>query len=106
MIGDMKHRVTIRQPMLTPDGAGGFSESWQDIAAVYASIKPAAASEQLKFGQIEAIMTHRIIIRYRTDIMPGMILIDEDGVTYNIISSAAQNGAKAYLALLAAVKSS
>jgi len=47
MIGDMKHRVAIRQPVLTPDGAGGFSESWQDVATVYASIMPATAGEQL-----------------------------------------------------------
>jgi SPP1 family predicted phage head-tail adaptor len=109
MIADMKYRVTIRQPVLTTDGAGGFSESWQNLATapvVYAAITPVSAGEQLKYGQIEATTTHRIVIRYRTDITPGMILIDEDAVTYNIISVAAQNGAKVYLELLTAVKSS
>jgi SPP1 family predicted phage head-tail adaptor len=106
MIADMKHRVAIKQPVLTPDDAGGFSETWQDVAIVYAAITPATAGEQLKFGQIDATTTHKIIIRYRTDITPGMILTDEDSVTYSIISVANQNGTKTYLVLLATVRSS
>jgi SPP1 family predicted phage head-tail adaptor len=109
MIADMKYRVTIQQPVLTPDGAGGFSESWQNFVTapvVYAAITPLATGEQMKYGQIEATTTHHIVIRYRTDIAPGMILIDEDAVVYNVISVTAQNGAKAYLELLTAVKSS
>jgi SPP1 family predicted phage head-tail adaptor len=109
MIADMKYRVTIQHAVLTPDGAGGFSESWQNITAapvVYAAITPATAGEQMKYGQIEATTTHHIVMRYRTDVAPGMILIDEDAVTYTIISVADQNGAKVYLEILAAVKSS
>lgn len=109
MIADMKYRVTIQQVVLTPDGAGGFSESWQNLATapvVYASITPAAAGEQMKYGQTEATTTHHIVMRYRTDVTPGMILIDEDAVTYAIVSVADQNGAKIYLEILAAVKSS
>ena len=106
MIGNMKYRVTIQQPSLTPDGAGGFSESWSTVATVYAAITPLTSGEQLKFGQIEATTTHQVVVRYRTDITPGMILIDEDNVTYSIISVSAQQGQKKYLALLAAVRSS
>ena len=82
----MKHRVTLRRQVLTPDGAGGFSESWQDVTTVYAAITPAAAGEQLKYGQIEATTTHHIVMRYCTDITPGMTLVDEAGVTYAITS--------------------
>ena len=110
MIADMKHRMTIRQPVLTPDGAGGFSESWQDVATVYAAITPRAAGEQLKYGQIEATVTYQVVMRYRTDITSGMILLDEKGVAYNIISALAQPGQgsreKAYLSLLASVRPS
>jgi len=109
MIADMKYRVTLQQPVLATDNAGGFAESWQNLATapvVYAAITPANSGEQLKYGQIEATSTHHIIIRYRTDITPGMRLIDEDAVTYNIISVTAQNGAKVYLELLASVRSS
>ena len=110
MIGDMKRRVTIKRPVLAPDGAGGFSESWQDVATVYAAITPRAAEEHLQYGQIEAVTTHQIVMRYRTDIAPGMILLDEEGVIYNIISVLAQPGQgsqkRAYLALLASVRPS
>ena len=109
MIADMKYRVTIQQPVLTSDGAGGFGVSWQNIAStpvVYAAITPLTAGDQMKYGQIEATTMHHIVMRYRTDITPGMALIDEEDVTYDIISVADQNGAKVYLALLAAVRSS
>jgi SPP1 family predicted phage head-tail adaptor len=109
MIADLKHRVTIQQPVLTPDGAGGFAESWQNIPAapdVYAAITPVNSGEQLKFGQLEATATHRIIIRYRTDITPSMRLVDTDGTVYTLNSVADQAGLKRYLVLAATVRSS
>ncbi len=109
MISDMKYRVTIKQPVLTTDGAGGFTESWQNIATapvVYAAIMPANSGQQLKFGQLETTATHHIVIRYRTDITTAMRLTDEDGAVYSIISVSGQNGAKVFLELLATVRSS
>lgn len=109
MIADMKHRLTIQHPVLTSDGAGGFSESWANIATapvVYAAITPANSGAQLKYGQLETTATHHIVIRYRTDITPAMRLTDEEGVSYSIISVTAQNGAKGYLEILSAVRSS
>ena len=109
MIADLKYRVTIQQPVLTTDNAGGFSESWENIAAasvVYAAITPANSGAQLKYGQIEATNTFHIVIRYRTDITLAMRLTDEDGTAYSLISVTDQDGAKVYLDLLATVRSS
>ena len=109
MIADLKYRVTIQQPVLTTDGAGGFTESWQNIATapvVYAAITPATSGAQLKYGQVEDTATFHIVIRYRTDITTSMSLTDEDGTVYSIISATDQNGAKVYLEILATVRSS
>jgi SPP1 family predicted phage head-tail adaptor len=109
MIADLKHRITIQQPALTPDGAGGFAESWQNIAtapSVYAAITPMAGGEQFKFSQLEATATHHITIRYRTDITPAMRLVDADGTVYSLVSVTDQKGLKHYLELVATVRSS
>jgi SPP1 family predicted phage head-tail adaptor len=104
MIGNLKHRVTLSRTVLVSDGAGGFSESREDIATVHAAIMPVMARQQLKFGQIMATVTHEIVIRKRADILPGMFLTDGEDVTYSVISSAARNGAGDYLTLLALVR--
>ncbi len=109
MIADMRRRVTIQEPVLTPDGAGGFTGSWQNIATapvVYAAITPVAAGEQFRAGQLETTATHHIVIRYRSDLTPNMRLIDEAATVYTIISLAAQLGLQVYLELLTAVRSS
>ena len=104
MIGSLKHRVTISRTVLTADGGGGFSESREDIATVYAAIMPLTARQQLRSGQVMVTVTHEIVIRHRTDILPGMFLTDEEDVTYSVISSAARNGAGDYLTLLAVAR--
>ncbi len=107
MIGDMKYRVTIEQAQLTPDGAGGFAETWQALTtapAVYASIVPAAAGSGLKFGGVAPEVTHDIVLRYRTDVTAGMRLVDENGVVYLITAAVPQGGAHFFLAVSASVR--
>lgn len=108
MIGNMRYRVTIETPQLTPDGAGGFTETWQSLATaptVYASIVPVAAGAAMKFGQVEAEVTHNIVLRYRTDVKAGMRLVDENGVIYLITAVVPRDGAHFYLAVSASVRS-
>ncbi len=107
MIGKMKYRVTIEEAVLTPDGAGGFTETWQAIATaptVYASIVPASAGAMMKFGGVETEVTHDIVLRYRTDVTAGMRLVDENGVIYLVTASVPQDGAHFFLAISASAR--
>ena len=106
MIGDLKHRVTLQESVRASDGGGGFTESWQSLAAapdVYASIVPLSGGEQLRYHQLESTVTHRITIRYRTDVTPAMRIV-KDATVYDITSVAAQEGRAVYLEILAAVR--
>lgn len=67
-VGALNKRVTIQYPTRTPDGMGGFSESWVDHATVWAAIWPTTATERLKADQVSGEITHRIRIRYRRGI--------------------------------------
>ncbi|HBA42626.1 MAG TPA: head-tail adaptor protein, partial [Alphaproteobacteria bacterium] len=38
MIGDLRHRVTLQQVVDVPDAGGGSTQSWQDVATLWAEI--------------------------------------------------------------------
>lgn len=67
-IGQLKDRITIQNYVRTPDGYGGYDETWQDIATVWANIKPLRGREFFQAQQIQSEITHKITIRYRNDI--------------------------------------
>lgn len=69
-IGRMRHRVTLQTETRTADGGGGATIAWTDQATVWAEITPLSGSEQLRGMALEGRVTHRIRIRYRSDIAP------------------------------------
>lgn len=108
MIGELRHRISFQSATRVPDGGGGFTESWANITVqpeVYAAIAPLSGSEQLRHHQLETAVTHRVLIRYRADITPGMRIVRE-GVIYDIFSVLDSEGQGTWLEILAAVKKS
>lgn len=67
-VADLRHKVTIQTLTETADGSGGFASSWADTASVWAKITPASGYERAQGQQLEAVITHKIIIRYRAGI--------------------------------------
>ena len=64
------HRITIRNPGLVADVYGGQANTWATNSTVWAWIRPIPdfnVSEQYKNGQLQAIATHKMIIRYNAD---------------------------------------
>ena len=73
----LSKRVVLQQEVETPDGAGGYSLAWQNVANVWAEIIPLRASrsnEPLVAGQIENRSFFRITIRYVEGAVPKMRL--------------------------------
>lgn len=103
MIGAMKHRLTLQARQRVADGAGGYSETWADIAdepIVYAAIETLGAAEVYRQQQISAAATHRLLIRYRADVTPDMRLCGEAGV-FDITGVLDRHHRKEYLEVLA-----
>lgn len=70
--GDLRHRVTLEQPVRTSDGAGGATIEWQSAGDVWAAIWPRTASESFTSDRVTGSATHDIWIRYRKDVTPDM----------------------------------
>jgi SPP1 family predicted phage head-tail adaptor len=64
----MKRQVTIQNPVRVSDGQGGFTETFPDGATAYASIEPVKGYEKFQAMQMQAPVTHKIVMRYRTDV--------------------------------------
>jgi SPP1 family predicted phage head-tail adaptor len=64
----MKRRLTVQSATNVSDGQGGFTETWVDGATVWASITPASGYEKFQAMQMQAPITHKIAMRYRTDV--------------------------------------
>lgn len=71
-IGRLRHRLTIEQPVTTPDGAGGNTETWIVVADVWGRVEPLSGSERVEAGRLSGRHLHDITIRYRADIERNM----------------------------------
>jgi|SRR3990172_2575057 len=67
-IGELRHRVTLESPTRTADGMGGFTTAWTTVAEVFAAVWPVSATEQIEALQTVMTVTHRIRMRYRSDV--------------------------------------
>lgn len=65
---NLDKEITIQSNTQTTDSQGGYTESWATLATDWADIQPASGFEKFQANQLQAKITHNIIIRYRSDV--------------------------------------
>lgn len=70
--GKLRHRITLQQVTRTPDGIGGYTETWTDVATVWAAVEPLRGRELFDAEQVQSEITHRVRIRYRSGVDSSM----------------------------------
>lgn len=75
--GKLRNTIVVERAVKTPDGGGGADNTWQTVATIRAYIKPISGGERFQAMRLEADTTHRIFIRYRSD------LLTSDRINYN-----------------------
>lgn len=65
--GQLKHRVRIQQPATVKDALGAPTQSWVDVANVWADIQPISGREARIADRLSSRVSHQIMVRYRTD---------------------------------------
>lgn len=70
----LRERVTLEQPVRTPDTQGGGTVAWTSVATIYASVAPilGTARETSVADQQNALAGYRITIRKRDDVNSAM----------------------------------
>ena len=79
-------RLTLEEPVETPDGLGGTSRSFAARVSLWGRLEPASADERSEASRAEQAATHRLTIRWRGDVTAAMRLT-APGRTFNILSS-------------------
>ncbi|AWM37028.1 Phage head-tail joining protein [Gemmata obscuriglobus] len=76
----LKKRVTVQNVTRTADGQGGFTETWDDAATVWCSVEPVKAWERYQAAQLQAPVTHKIVMRYTRAVTPTSRLVYQDRI--------------------------
>lgn len=67
-IGDLRERVTIQSFSEAPDGGHSLTPTYTDLATVWAKVEDLDGIKKFNAIQIDPLLTHRITIRYRSDV--------------------------------------
>jgi SPP1 family predicted phage head-tail adaptor len=69
--GQLTARLDLETPVETSDGQGGVTVTWTVLASLWARIEPVSMERQELASQNRATITHRILMRARTDLSPA-----------------------------------
>lgn len=72
--GQMTARLALEEPVSMPDGQGGATVSWTEIAAMWAKIEPVSSRLAERAGAEIGTITHRIWLRFREGLVAGQRL--------------------------------
>ena len=96
--GWLRHRVVIEAAVAAADGAGGETLTWSTHATTWALIEPAGATETVVAGGLTGVLTHRVSLRFRTDITGGMRVLYR-GKRYRVLVAEDPDARRRYLTL-------
>lgn len=70
--GQLRQRVTVKEPVRARDAIGGESITWREVAKAWCSIWPLAGRETPQAGQPTATVTYDVRLRKKaaTDMKP------------------------------------
>ena len=67
--GRLRHRISLQRKIQTQDATtGAVTETWQEVAKLWAAIEPLSAREFIQSQTMQAQIVARIVIRHREDI--------------------------------------
>jgi SPP1 family predicted phage head-tail adaptor len=99
MRAGLKRRfVTIERAVQTPNGSGGFTESWEVIGRVFASAVPVGGTERLTAGTLTTAQGWRVTMLHRDVTTKDRLQMDGQQLT--IISAADPDGKRRDIVLL------
>lgn len=71
MIGELNQRARILSRATTPDGAGGYTETWNTAATVWAKLESLSGDEAFVAQAIRTRARYRITVRRNPAIEPA-----------------------------------
>lgn len=92
-IGELNKRVILQRLTMTKNTYGEIMEQWDNVATVWASIKPISGREYFAAEAVNSDVTHKVIMRYRADITADMrVKYGDRYFTINSVINANESG--------------
>jgi SPP1 family predicted phage head-tail adaptor len=70
--GDLRRRVTVQQRTVSVDTFGQQAVSWSSFLECWADIQPSSGRELIAAQAQQSEVTHQVVIRYRSGVLPAM----------------------------------
>ena len=90
-IGELRHQITFQERTQVSDFdlTGTARSNWTDIttgagATVWAKIRPATATEQIQADALQMNTTHKVLVRYRSDLEDTKLSLLHGTDRYNV----------------------
>lgn len=97
-LGDLRHRITLRKHSNTPEIGGSLNPAYSDEFECWAQVQPVGTALYQQGLQLDDVVTHRVMIRYRPDIDYFYEML-WDGWCFEIKRSGLLNSQKTFLVL-------
>ncbi|UWQ15578.1 head-tail adaptor protein [Aliiroseovarius sp. M344] len=68
---NLNRKLILEEPVRSPDGAGGFSQTWQALGQVWAEIKPGTGRERAAGFATVSTISFRITVRAAPEAAPS-----------------------------------
>jgi SPP1 family predicted phage head-tail adaptor len=78
--GSLRSELALEACTTAPDGLGGHTENWAEIATVFGKIEPVSATSIFGPDQTVETVTHRVTIRWRSGVASGMRFMKQDRI--------------------------
>lgn len=69
--GELRHTIEIIEQVRAPDALGGAALTWATKLTTKAKIQPTSGGEAYRYDRLDAVVTHKIWIRYSPGIVPA-----------------------------------
>ena len=76
-IGRLRHRVQVQNPSMATNGLGERTASYTTAETVWAAIEPFQGTELQDANQTKGRITHKILVRYSSNITTTSRLVYE-----------------------------
>lgn len=81
--GKLRHRIKVQRQVQGRDAeTGEVTVKWADFKSLWASVEPLSVREFISSQATQSQIVARIVVRYRTDLLPTMRILYR-GKVYN-----------------------
>jgi SPP1 family predicted phage head-tail adaptor len=71
-VGVMRQRLSLDAAAESSDESGALQTAWVAVSDIWGQIIPASSGDRFLAHRQEETVTHRILIRWRSDVQSGM----------------------------------